>query len=196
MAQQRYILGIVGSPRINGNTDFLVTSILDAAKEKGAMVEKISLNQKRILPCQACDHCKTHKKCIQKDDMQLLYKKLHKADGIVLGTPTYFWQETAQTKIFIDRFYAFLDRNFKLRIKGKKQGAIVFVWGASSKSSGRNLKPIIKYLEKVLRHVLKARIVGRLVAGGIAEIGDASVNSRLIRKARAIGKKMATSLHR
>ncbi|MDH4211784.1 MAG: flavodoxin family protein [candidate division WOR-3 bacterium] len=196
MAKKKYILGIVGSPRINGNTDFLVTSILDAAAEEGCRVEKINLNKSRINPCQACDHCKTHVRCIQKDDMQMLNRKLRKADGIVLGTPAYFWQETAQTKIFIDRLYAFYDKDFKLRIRGKKRGAVVFIWGESGRSAARTLKPVVKYLEKILTRVLKADLVGRIVAGGIPESCDASASIKLIRNAEAIGKKMARSLHK
>jgi multimeric flavodoxin WrbA len=196
MPRKKYILGVVGSPRINGNTDFLVTSILDAAAEQGCTVEKVLLNQKRIYPCQACDHCKTHVRCIQRDDMQILYGKIRKADGIVLGTPAYFWQETAQTKIFIDRLYAFYDKDFNLRLKGKKRGAIVFIWGESSRSAARALKPVVKYLEKILTRVLMVNLVGRIVAGGIPEGGDASANRTLVRNARAIGKELALSLDR
>jgi hypothetical protein len=50
-------------------------------------------------------------------------------------------------------------------------------------------------LEKILGNVLRTKIVGRLVAGGIGEAGDAVTNRLMIRKARAIGKRLAASLH-
>ncbi len=196
MAKKKYILGIVGSPRLGGNTDFLVTSILDAAAEQGCTVEKVCLNQSRIYPCQACDHCKTHVRCIQKDDMQMLYRKLRKAHGIVLGTPAYFWQETAQTKIFIDRLYAFYDKDFNLRLKGKKRGALVFVWGESGRTAAHNLKPVVKYLEKILSRVLKVHLVGSIITGGIPESRDASARRSLMRRATKIGKDLAFSLRK
>lgn len=194
MGKKKYILGLVGSPRVNGNTDFLVTLILKAAAEQGCRVEKVLLSQSKISPCQACDYCKTHTTCIQGDGMQILYEKLRKADGIVLGTPAYFWQETAQTKTFIDRLYAFYDSNLRIRLKGKKRGALVFVWGESSRSAVQTLKPVVKYLEKILSRVLRVDLVGKIVDGGFPESGDVSASKPLKRKATAIGKKLARSL--
>ena len=184
-------MGLVGSPRINGNTDFLVTTILDAAAEEGCSVEKVVLNQCKINPCHACDYCKIHVRCVQKDDMQELYGKLRRADCNVLGTPAYFWQETAQTKTFIDRLYAFYDENLRIRLKDRKRGALVFVWGEPGKAAARTLRPIVKYLEKILSRVLKVDLVGSIVVGGLPESGDASMAKSLMRKASSIGEKLA-----
>ncbi|MEW6686272.1 MAG: flavodoxin family protein [Candidatus Edwardsbacteria bacterium] len=186
----KYILGLIGSPRIGGNTDFLVSEILKASKETGVKIEKIYLNELKISPCQGCDHCKTYTTCAQKDDMQSLYRKIHKANGIVLGTPTYFGQETAQTKIFIDRLYALLDKDFNSRIKNRKTGAFVFIWAESSRSYAEHRKPVIEFLSAILQHRLKAKIVGRIIGGGVSSIGDAAGNKKMVRKARVIGKKL------
>ncbi|MHA2471743.1 MAG: flavodoxin family protein, partial [Promethearchaeota archaeon] len=48
------VLGIVGSPRISGNTETLVDEILSGAEEAGASIEKVILNKLEIKPCQAC----------------------------------------------------------------------------------------------------------------------------------------------
>ena len=191
MAKKKYILGLVGSPRVNGNTDFLVTTILKASANKGCKIEKVLLSKCKINPCRACDYCKTHLRCVQKDDMQKLYSKLRKADGIVLGTPAYFWQETAQTKTFIDRLYALYDENLRIRLKGRKRGALVFVWGESGRTAAQTLSPVIKYLEKILSRVLRVDSVGTIVAGGIPESGYASKKKSLINKATSIGAKLA-----
>lgn len=123
--------------------------------------------------------------------MQKLYSKLRKADGIVLGTPAYFWQETAQTKTFIDRLYALYDENLRIRLKGRKRGALVFVWGESGRTAAQTLSPVIKYLEKILSRVLRVDSVGTIVAGGIPESGYASKKKSLINKATSIGAKLA-----
>ena len=128
--------------------------------------------------------------------MQELYGKLRRADCIVLGTPAYFWQETAQTKTFIDRLYAFYDENLRIRLKDRKRGALVFVWGEPGKAAARTLRPIVKYLEKILSRVLKVDLVGSIVVGGLPESGDASSNVQLVKDAWALGKEMAHSLHR
>ena len=63
------ILGIIGSPRRNGNTEILVDEILAGAEEAGALTEKIILNEIKITPCQACYLCKDDGECVQQDDM-------------------------------------------------------------------------------------------------------------------------------
>lgn len=189
---KKYILGLIGSPRVTGNTDFLVTEILKSAQKNGAKIEKIYLNKLKILPCQGCDHCKTYRSCRQKDDMQGLYKKIYKADGIVLGSPTYFGQETAQTKTFIDRTYALIDKDLNSRITKRKKGTLVFVWAATSHSYAEHRKPVIEFLTSVLQDTLKAKVVGKIVGGGISDIGDASGKKEFIRKAKIIGKRLVT----
>ena len=70
------VLGIVGSPRIGGNTDILVDEILSGAREAGASTEKIILNNLNIKPCQACNNCYKTGQCSQKDDMADLLDKM------------------------------------------------------------------------------------------------------------------------
>jgi len=62
----------------------------------------------KIKPCTGCDACrrKDQKDCILRDDMTPLYSKLRKADAIVMATPVYWFTVSAQTKLFMDRWYA------------------------------------------------------------------------------------------
>jgi multimeric flavodoxin WrbA len=100
------VIGIVGSPRHQGNTEFLVREALTAAKEAGAEeVEVVSLAGKTILPCDGCDCCLETGECIIDDDMQEIYPKLLAADGIIMGTPVYIWGICGLAKVFIDRTY-------------------------------------------------------------------------------------------
>ena len=93
------IVGISGSPR-NKNTNFMLKTVLDAT---GCDYELILLKDKKINPCRGCGGCYHTHKCIVKDDMQEIRKKLEKADAIVLGSPTYFANVTGLMKNFIDR---------------------------------------------------------------------------------------------
>ncbi len=56
-------IGIVGSPRKNGNIDTLVGAVLDGAKEAGYTTERYNLNQMKNIGCQACNYCKSHDGC-------------------------------------------------------------------------------------------------------------------------------------
>ena len=100
------VIGIVCSPRKGGNTEILVSRALEAARESGAEeTEIILLTDKHINPCDACNSCEKTGKCHIDDDMQTIYPKLLEADGIIIGTPVYFWSITAQAKALIDRTY-------------------------------------------------------------------------------------------
>jgi multimeric flavodoxin WrbA len=116
------ILGIVCSPRIGGNTEILVKEALAGAKELGANVELITLSEKNISFCDGCDSCTKTKKCKIEDDMQEIYLKLLEADGIIFGTPVYFWNVSAQAKALIDRTYVFREGR---RLRNKVVGVAV-----------------------------------------------------------------------
>ena len=100
------ILGIVCSPRKKGNTEIVVCEALAGAAEKGADTELLCLGGLDINPCKACEECAKTGECTTQDDMKLIYAKLTAADGIIIGTPVYFWTVSAQTKLLIDRTYA------------------------------------------------------------------------------------------
>ena len=110
------VLGIVCSPRKGGNTEVMVQEALNSAQEHGAEIELVTVWDKDIKPCDGCLSCEKAGKCRLKDGMQEIYPKLIAADGIIWGTPVYFWSATAQAKILIDRSYA-LFTNSKLTSK-------------------------------------------------------------------------------
>ena len=101
------ILGISGSPRKNGNTMLLLETVLEAARADGADTELWSAAGKNIQGCDGCWACVKTGACHLKDDLAPLYGLMAEADGIVFGTPIYFWGMTAQAKAVIDRSIAF-----------------------------------------------------------------------------------------
>ena len=115
------ILGIVCSPRLRGNTEIMVKKALASAQEEGAETELITIAKKTILPCDACESCRKTDKCHYNDDMQDIYNKLLEADGIIFGSPVFYWTLTAQAKALIDRTFVF-SKDHKLR--GKAVGVV------------------------------------------------------------------------
>lgn len=97
------ILGISCSPRKDGNTVAMLNEALKAAKAEGAEIELFSIAGKNIQPCDGCWACTKTGKCHIKDDVAVLQDKMIAADGIIFGTPVYFWGMTAQAKAIIDR---------------------------------------------------------------------------------------------
>ncbi len=97
------ILAISFSPRKNGNTVAMLGKALAGAAGEGAETELYSVAGKNIQPCDGCWDCMKAGKCHIKDDAPELFEKIMAADGLILGTPVYFWGMTAQAKAVIDR---------------------------------------------------------------------------------------------
>ena len=107
------VIGFVASPHKQGNTAWIVNKILEGAKEKGAETQTWYFSDLDIKPCQGCLGChKSARVCVVNDDMQKLYGAIESADAIVLGSPIYMGQMSAQAKIFTDRLFAQISPRF------------------------------------------------------------------------------------
>ena len=71
------VVGLIGSPRKNGNTEVLINEALKGASDAGAEIEVFRLCDMNINPCRACANCRSNGgKCIVDDDMPILYDRL------------------------------------------------------------------------------------------------------------------------
>ncbi|MEW6554038.1 MAG: flavodoxin family protein [Actinomycetota bacterium] len=108
------ILGIAGSPRLNGNTSLLLDEALAGAREAGATINKIILCNRDIYPCQGCGDCNKTGECTIDDTMDKIYSLATQAHGIIMAAPIYFNSLNSQTKALIDRFQCLWIRKEKL----------------------------------------------------------------------------------
>ncbi len=98
---------LVGSPRANGNTEIMADEFIKGAKEVGHEVTKITLHDKNVAGCKGCEYCFAHDgECVQNDDMKDIIKVIDQTDCLVLASPIYWFDMTAQVKVVIDRLYA------------------------------------------------------------------------------------------
>jgi multimeric flavodoxin WrbA len=128
------IIGIIASPHKEGNTAWTVNKILEGAKEQGAETQSWCLGDLDISPCRGCLCCHngSNQGCIIDDDMQELYDAFEQADSLVLGSPVYMGQMSAQAKIFTDRLFARISPRFSPHYKEratKKKLLLVFTQG-------------------------------------------------------------------
>ena len=121
------ILGLSCSPRKQGSTVTLMNEALRGAQQAGAEIELYSVAGKNIQPCDGCGACNKTGVCIIQDDMQELYGKLLSAEGIIFGTPVYFYGMTGQAKAIIDRSIAF---NRPERSLANKVGGVMVTAGS------------------------------------------------------------------
>lgn len=117
------VLGIMGSPRRQSNTEILLDRALAGAKKMGAAVEKVAVSELKVHPCLEIYACRKDGKCAIKDDMQQLYEKLLEADHIVFASPIFFYGLTSQAKAIVDRCQALWVRKYVLGI-GKEDRRI------------------------------------------------------------------------
>ena len=158
------ILGIACSPRKQGNTVALLEEVFRGSKQEGAETELYSVSDKTIKPCQGCGTCWETGECPIEDDMQDLGNRMVEADGIVFGTPIYFYTMTAQAKAIIDRTIAL---NRPERNLANKVGSVVVVAGSLGLVDA--LKDIYFYF--VTRQMLPANYVAAY-GGAEGEVKD------------------------
>ena len=99
------VLGINCSPRKGGNTEILVKEVLRSIKANGIKTEFFQLGGKKVNGCIACMKCREAKdgKCHQKNEiLNICIKKMVEADGIIIGSPTYFSDLSTEAKALID----------------------------------------------------------------------------------------------
>ncbi len=100
------VVGINGSPRKDGNTSILIDTVFSQLDSEGIETERIQLGGKKIRGCMACLKCFENKDRHCSNDSDILNELLDKmieADGIIVGSPTYFANVTAEVKALIDR---------------------------------------------------------------------------------------------
>lgn len=136
------IIGIVGSPRSNGNTENLVKEALQSAKDAGAEIELIKLGTAEIEPCIACDICKATGECAIYDDMGGILEKIRESHGLIIGSPVYFGSVTSQLKMLIDRSRP-LRMDFKLK---NKVGGAIAVGGSRNGGQETTISAIHDFL--------------------------------------------------
>ncbi len=183
------LLIFTGSPREKSNSTLLARDAARGAMEAGASVEMINLASLRLNPCLACESCrkKGPGQCAQNDDMKKIYPKLKKASAIILAHPVYWFTINAQTKIFLDRWYAFGKDEYAC-FRGKKIGLILTYADKDVFSSGgvnalRAYQDIFGYLG--------AEIIGMVYATAEAP-GEVEEQAQVRQQAYELGKEIGS----
>lgn len=138
--EKKKAIGIIGSPRKDGNTAFLTNKLLDLLKESFE-IERIFLKDLNINSCKECYYCMENEECSIKDDMQVLYPKLKEAQIIILSSPIFMGGVTSIMR-------AFMERTWHLR-KGQlknKTGSYIIV---GRRDIGSGINEMEQYLSRL-----------------------------------------------
>ncbi len=197
---KKQIIGIVGSYRKGGVIDILVTEVLSAARKQGAETEKIYLVDKHIEFCANCRTCTQIAgtepgNCIHDDDMQALLAQCKKADGLVIGAPVNFFNINAITRRFMERLACFAywpwgQGGPVMRNKIMSKKAVLVTSSAMPAIMGHFFTGALRALTFMAR-TMGAKPVSSIFAGMIAQAEKPAIPDRMLRKARAAGRKLA-----
>lgn len=128
------IVLVDASPRQGGNSEIVVDTLAEALA--GCEVTVFKMREKDCRFCRACAACqgKETQMCVQRDDITALLPVIDQCDAIVMATPIYNQQITAQAKLFIERWYPFFNREKKnwsnTSRQGKKAALVCSFWGS------------------------------------------------------------------
>jgi multimeric flavodoxin WrbA len=185
------VLGILGSPRVGGNSDILLEQALAGARAAGGETEKIVLSKKKISGCLDCGKCNEQGICAIKDAMQEVHQKILEAGAVIHSVPIYFWAMTSQMKTYLDRWCAFFDGEWRVhkayrpRMQGKRIGLIT-VCGDSDVSTA---DPIVHSFRNTC-HFAGLTLLDVVQASASAK-GEIAENKGVMKEAYDLGKKAA-----
>lgn len=187
------IVSLLGSPRKNANSSAIAEIITDSIQSDNKEIINHNLNQLTFKGCQACMACKGKSEiCILKDDLTQVLEDVTQADIIIMATPVYWGDVSAQLKGFIDRSYSYLNPNFmdnevKHRLPAGKKFVFIQTQGAPDEMYdeifGRYnfFFEFLNYFEET--HYLRA-------CNQSPDIGVAA-QPELVKEAQAIGEKLS-----
>ena len=146
------ICAVVGSSKINGNTDKVTEAFLRGVGEVGNETVKIHLGQTKIEPCLGCNCCTDGNGCRQKDGFAFFAEKFLDCDVIVFATPLYFWGISAQLKAVIDRMYSLGEKDPKGYFKYPCKKCVLIATAADSARHFWAFEMLEQYYHRLVKY--------------------------------------------
>ncbi|MGO9147496.1 MAG: flavodoxin family protein [Desulfomonilia bacterium] len=176
------IMAINGSPRKSqSRTGQILREVLSGAEGAGSDIEYIDITTLNIDCCIGCDKCHHLGRCARNDDFNDLFEKMLASDGLILGSPVYIFQVTAQLKAFIDRLGHAIHCQ---RLLGK-YGAVVATAGGSGQVETAD------YMESLLNR-MGVQCVGRVAC--TLDDGLVPAESDVMRRSRELGQTLVSAI--
>jgi len=180
------VVAFNGSPRKKGNTYHCVQTVLAELKREGIKTDLIQLGGADIKGCRACYKCfeKKNMRCIQDDAFNLFMEKMIEADGIIIGSPTYFANVSTEVKALIDRAgLVAIANDYLFR---RKVGAAVV---AVRRAGGTDVYSAINYFFGINHMIMPGSSYWNLAVG--RDPGDVLKDKEGLSTLRDLGQNMA-----
>lgn len=184
------VLGIMGSPRIKGNTDLLLDEALRGVQSQGAEVEKIIVDKLKIAPCREYYGCLKDGNCVIRDDMDDIYPKLLESDGVIIASPMFFYGLTSQVKALIDRCQALWARKYVLKQQlsdSARKGAFLGVGATGGEKLFDGSILTVKYFFQSIG----VKYIDELLVRGVDKKGEIKEHPTTLSDAFELGRRLA-----
>lgn len=181
------VVAFNGSPRENGNTAVLIRHVLEELAKEGIGTELFQLGGQKIQGCNACYGCyeNRNRRCVIEDDViNTCIQKMTEADGIILGSPTYVTDVTAEMKALIDR--AALVAKANNEMFRRKVGAAVI---AVRRAGAVHAFDTINHFFTISQMIVPGSSYWNLGIG--LEAGDVESDPEGLRTMKTLGENMA-----
>lgn len=172
---------ITGSPHRKGSSALLADEFIRGAREAGHEIYRFDAAFEDLHPCLGCDKCGMGSApCVWKDSMQKLNSHLLEAETVVLVTPLYYFNVSAQLKIVIDRFYANTHK-----LTGNKK---VILMSTAFDNNDWTMQALSSYY-KTLAEYMRWEDAGMLLATGCGD-RNSTAHSKYPQIAYKMGKEL------
>lgn len=146
------VVALNGSARKDGNTAILINLVFDELKKEGIETELMQLAGNPIAGCIACYKCfknKNRRCSVDKDMLNDIIERMLQADGIILGSPTYFSDVTSGMRAFIERC-GFVARANDYMLKYKVGAGVVAVRRAGAIPAFNSIMLFLHYMQMMI----------------------------------------------
>ncbi|MBA4396893.1 MAG: flavodoxin family protein [Syntrophus sp. (in: bacteria)] len=181
------VVALNGSARKDGNTAILINVVFDELKKEGIETELIQMAGKPIQGCIACYKCfkNQNRRCaVEKDTLNEIIAAMEPAEGILLGSPTYFSDVSSGMRAFIERC-GFVARANDYMFKGKVGAALTAVRRAGGVPAFSSMNLFLHYMQMFMPGASYWSLgVGR-------DPGDVLKDDEGIQTMKSLGRNMA-----
>ncbi len=186
------VIGILGSPRREGNTEILLDEALRGASDHGGLCEKIVLRDLKITPCLEIYKCAEDGVCAIQDDMQPLFPKIVHAERLIIASPVFFYGVTGLAKAMIDRCQSLWAKKYILKLPvspiADRKGAFISVGATQGKKLFDGVKLTVKYFFDAI----DVKYSDELLVRGADEKGEVRNQPEALEASYELGQRLVT----
>lgn len=186
------VLGILGSPRREGNTEILLDEALRGASDYGGLCEKVILRDLKITPCLEIYKCAEDGVCAIQDEMQELFPKIIQAERLLLASPIFFYSVPALAKAMIDRCQSLWVKKYILKLPvspiADRKGVFISV----AATRGKKLFDGVRLTVRYFFDAIDVAYSDELFVRGVDEKGEVRGQPEALKAAYDLGRRLVS----